>query len=221
MAITKNGGNVAVAGKNSCAVCGAYPNKLWDALKEISNDGHRITDVCLTDKGKWVVLFGTNGYRSEGLPKDMCDRLAEFHDDHETLLSVTINDKGEWVVISDKHFSSSSTEIQNWLNEGMAEYGNPLSVSITDDAGVAIFEKGRIWRGKYPKDLREAAKKSPFVPCIIRMAGTSWFFADETGAHYHYHMFERVGYFFKDPDSTPERPVFNKTTALKDSFKIQ
>ena len=33
-------------------------------------------------------------------------------------------------------------------------------------------------------------------------------------------QFERVGYFFKDPDSTPERPVFNKTTALKDSFKI-
>ena len=34
-------------------------------------------------------------------------------------------------------------------------------------------------------------------------------------------QFERVGYFFKDPDSTPERPVYNKTTALKDSFKIQ
>ena len=34
-------------------------------------------------------------------------------------------------------------------------------------------------------------------------------------------QFERVGYFFKDPDSTPDKPVFNKTTALKDSFKIQ
>ena len=34
-------------------------------------------------------------------------------------------------------------------------------------------------------------------------------------------QFERVGYFFKDPDSTPEKAVFNKTTALKDSFKIQ
>ncbi len=34
-------------------------------------------------------------------------------------------------------------------------------------------------------------------------------------------QFERVGYFFKDPDSTPDKPVYNKTTALKDSFKIQ
>ena len=33
-------------------------------------------------------------------------------------------------------------------------------------------------------------------------------------------QFERTGYFFRDPDSTPERSVFNKTVALKDSFKI-
>ena len=33
-------------------------------------------------------------------------------------------------------------------------------------------------------------------------------------------QFERLGYFFKDPGSTPERAVFNKTTSLKDSFKV-
>jgi len=32
-------------------------------------------------------------------------------------------------------------------------------------------------------------------------------------------QFERTGYYFKDPDSTPDHPVFNKTTALKDSYK--
>ena len=32
-------------------------------------------------------------------------------------------------------------------------------------------------------------------------------------------QFERTGYYFKDPDSTPAKPVFNKTTALKDSYK--
>ena len=31
-------------------------------------------------------------------------------------------------------------------------------------------------------------------------------------------QFERDGYFFKDPDSTPEHPVFNRTTTLKDSY---
>ena len=33
-------------------------------------------------------------------------------------------------------------------------------------------------------------------------------------------QFERTGYFFKDPDSTPGHPVFNKTVSLKDSFKF-
>ena len=32
-------------------------------------------------------------------------------------------------------------------------------------------------------------------------------------------QFERLGYFAKDQDSTPEKFVFNKTTGLKDTFK--
>ena len=34
-------------------------------------------------------------------------------------------------------------------------------------------------------------------------------------------QFERVGYYVKDADSTPEKAVFNKTTSLKDSFKVE
>ena len=33
-------------------------------------------------------------------------------------------------------------------------------------------------------------------------------------------QFERVGYYRKDPDSTPEKLVMNKTTSLKDGFKL-
>ncbi len=32
------------------------------------------------------------------------------------------------------------------------------------------------------------------------------------------YQFERLGYFCVDPDSTPERPVFNRTVTLKDSW---
>jgi glutaminyl-tRNA synthetase len=31
-------------------------------------------------------------------------------------------------------------------------------------------------------------------------------------------QFERQGYFTRDPDSTPERPVFNRTIGLRDTF---
>jgi glutaminyl-tRNA synthetase len=32
------------------------------------------------------------------------------------------------------------------------------------------------------------------------------------------YQFERLGYFAVDPDSTPGRPVFNRTVALKDAW---
>jgi glutaminyl-tRNA synthetase len=39
------------------------------------------------------------------------------------------------------------------------------------------------------------------------------------GTHY---QFERLGYFTVDPDSTPEKPVFNRTVSLKDEWaKVQ
>jgi glutaminyl-tRNA synthetase len=31
-------------------------------------------------------------------------------------------------------------------------------------------------------------------------------------------QFERQGYFVRDPDSTPEQPVFNRTIGLRDTF---
>ena len=34
-----------------------------------------------------------------------------------------------------------------------------------------------------------------------------------------YLQFQRIGYFNVDPDSTSEKPVFNKTVGLKDTWK--
>ncbi|MBQ3722926.1 MAG: glutamine--tRNA ligase/YqeY domain fusion protein [Bacteroidales bacterium] len=34
-------------------------------------------------------------------------------------------------------------------------------------------------------------------------------------------QFERVGYFYRDPESTTNHPVFNKTVSLKDSYKVE
>ncbi|MBQ1885731.1 MAG: glutamine--tRNA ligase/YqeY domain fusion protein [Bacteroidales bacterium] len=34
-------------------------------------------------------------------------------------------------------------------------------------------------------------------------------------------QFERTGYFFKDPDSTPDNLVYNRTVTLKDTFKMK
>ena len=40
----------------------------------------------------------------------------------------------------------------------------------------------------------------------------------ETGTSF---QFLRTGYFCKDPDSTPELPVYNRTVGLRDTFAKQ
>ena len=36
-----------------------------------------------------------------------------------------------------------------------------------------------------------------------------------SGEHY---QFERIGYFVADPDSTPEKPVFNRAVTLRHAW---
>ena len=39
-----------------------------------------------------------------------------------------------------------------------------------------------------------------------------------TQAPLSYLQFQRIGYFNIDPDSTPEKPIFNRTVSLKDTW---
>jgi glutaminyl-tRNA synthetase len=50
--------------------------------------------------------------------------------------------------------------------------------------------------------------------CMLEPAAVS---ANEDGAV----QFERLGYFHRDPDSVPGRPVFNRVVGLKDSYARQ
>ena len=182
VALTTNGGNVAIAGDNGWAICGSFPTELRDALRRVSNDGCRITDVCLTDEGKWVILLGEEGFLSNDLPEKMYNMLSRYHRNLETLISATLNDKGDWVVISDSHYGTSSNEIRSWLRVGVSKYGRPWSVSITNEAKVAVFERGYSFSGNYPRGVREAINQSQFDARVIKIADdNSWFFADETG----------------------------------------
>ena len=158
------------------------------AIKEIRTKDYRINDVSLTDAGKWVVIFGGNGIRKNGIPDAMYDALVKFHDNGEEIYCASLNDVGDWVVISDKHYKASSTELMDWLKENSAKYGELMYVSITDEAQVAVFDCGYAIRGKYPKDMWDALIKTGFSVRVVKMAGDSWFFADETGSRYQYSM---------------------------------
>ena len=182
-AITKKTGDVAISKNNAYICTGAYPRGLGKALEEINSARHRISDVCLTDAGNYVVLFGRNGYRGNGLPMRMSDVLTEYNNNNEKLYCAALNDAGDWVVVSDKHYNASSAEFVDWLKSGQSKYGQLRYVAITNDARIAIFEHGHLATGNCPKDLLAAFDKSGFHPEVVKIARDSWFFADKTGKH--------------------------------------
>lgn len=64
------------------------------------------------------------------------------------------------------------------------------------------------------KDYKDFLNPESLV--VVKGYAESALLEDESGIAV---QFERVGYYVKDSDSTPEHPVFNRTVTLKDSYK--
>ena len=96
-------------------------------------------------------------------------------------------------------------------------------------AEVRLYD--RLWKLENPRDemaaIRESqncdavtAMKQIVNPDSLTILKNCYIepFAT-TMAPLSYLQFQRIGYFNVDPDSTPEKPVFNKTVGLKDTWK--
>ena len=96
----------------------------------------------------------------------------------------------------------------HWVS---AEYGKPVELRLYD----TLFTEADMSAIPEDKDYKDFLNPQSLVvtqglaePALLEDDG-------ELAV-----QFERVGYFIKDADSTPEKAVFNKTVALKDSFKF-
>ena len=182
VAITETNGDLMLYGRNGYATTSCCPSGLQNALRELNQKNELIDDVVLTKNGKWLILYGNNGFRTSGCPDDLWDKInGDFSD--EVVNSVTFNDKGEWIIITENYFSSSSAKIQSWLKKGNEQYGQLWAACITNDAMVAVYANGYQYQGNVPEDLKEALSKSKLDVFRIKIAGSSWFYADEDGSY--------------------------------------
>ena len=76
-----------------------------------------------------------------------------------------------------------------------------------------------------PEDAEEETDKKDFISRlnpeslkVFRGYAEKVVAEAETGTSF---QFLRTGYFCKDPDSTPELPVYNRTVGLRDTFSKQ
>ena len=96
----------------------------------------------------------------------------------------------------------------HWVS---SDYAKPVELRLYDRL-FTLADMSQVPEDKDYKDFLNP-KSLEVVTGWAEPASTE----DESGIAV---QFERVGYFFRDKDSTPEKPVFNKTVALKDSFKF-
>ena len=96
------------------------------------------------------------------------------------------------------------------------------------DAEVRLYD--RLWSAENPRDemaaIREAkgcdaleAMKEMINPDSLKiLTGCKVEKYLATRKPLDYLQFQRIGYFNIDPDSTPEKPIFNRTVSLKDTW---
>ena len=96
----------------------------------------------------------------------------------------------------------------HWVS---AEYGKPVELRLYD----TLFTEADMSAIPEDKDYKDFLNPQSLV--VTQGLAEPALLEDDGALAV---QFERVGYFIKDADSTPEKPVFNKTVALKDSFKF-
>ena len=186
VAITKSNGDVMLYGRNGWAATSCCPSGLQNALRELHDKSELIDDIVLTENGKWLILYGNNGFKGSGVPDNLWRKITgDFR--NEVVLSATFNDYGDWIIITKDYYSSSSTWIQNWLIDGANDYGQLWAACVTNDAMVAVYEHGYSFYGNVPEKLKTALRETDLDVFRLKIAGTAWFFADKHGS-YRYNM---------------------------------
>ena len=187
VAITRSGGDIVVCGKNDWAASGCS-RAITDALQKIASDNETISDVCLTEMGRFVVLYGRNAGQWNDIPRDMEIVLRTYNANDEELYSATLNDAGDWIVVSSEHYACSATWLKEWLADGGRKYGILRAAAVSTDAAVAVYDEGFKFSGNVPEDLKDALRKADFDVQIIKIAGPAWFFASKYGYNYRANM---------------------------------
>lgn len=131
---TDTGGDLALNGKNDYAYTAGIPQALADALEKYHDDDDYIDDVQLTEDGEWLILVGKNGCQWSNIPSKLESKLRQWNEAEETITSVTFNDDGDWIAVSTDHVASSSTDMDDWIKEGIETHGQLWAAHLTNDA---------------------------------------------------------------------------------------
>ena len=183
VAISQTNGDIAINGGNGYEADGVPPKMIKDIM-EIRNIQRPIQDICITENGDYVIIYGDNGLKcSNDIPDAMFNSLIKMNDNCERITSAALNDNGDWIVISESHFETSNPELDDLVNQGLAQHGTLHSACLTNNSCIIVYENGYKTQGSFPETFTKALNSTDINVYRIKIAGDSWFFADKEGRY--------------------------------------
>jgi len=180
--ITATKGNIAVSDKNGYAISGEFPPEMYDVIVEASKNQRPVTDMVLTEAGKFLVLIGRNGYAAKGIPKKLDARLKEINAADGEVISVSFNDNEDWIVVAADAVYANISYI-NDLQSIADKNGRIMTAHLTNNGIAIVCKNGVYLYGDFPAALPETIRKTTFPIYRVKFADDgAYFISDRTGS---------------------------------------
>ncbi len=119
--------------------------KITEKLKEINTANQTIHCITFTSFGGYAILFGTNGYSTNGLPKNALAKLKELHDNKKDIKQIAFTPTGGYIILYGKS-GFSSVSVNKKMTDKLLELnknGNSIdNVSFSPNGGyIIIYDK--------------------------------------------------------------------------------
>lgn len=190
-AITETGDGLVIYASNGyqfqgCSSC----TGLKDKVSQYNNDRKRITDVTINKYGHYVIIYGKNGYGSDGLPSKFLDALSERNEDGDKILSVSLDDSDNWAYVTEKYFRASNEGDHAFIKEAAEKFGMVKSVCITLK-GIAVCCANGIYFKGVPKGVVDRILdlcNEGYYPQVIKFTDSGTCLITDGDKQYQYYM---------------------------------
>ncbi|MCL2510977.1 MAG: hypothetical protein FWF09_02890 [Bacteroidales bacterium] len=180
--ITATHGNIAVSDKNAYAISGEFPPEMYEVIAEAAENQRPVTDMVLTESGKFLVAIGRNGYAAKGIPEKLDARLKEINAADGEIISVSFNDNGDWIVVASDAVYGIVAGISD-LQSIAEKNGRILTGHLTDNGVAIVCENGVYLYGNVPDALPETIRKTTFPIYRVKFADDgAYFLSDKEGS---------------------------------------
>lgn len=188
--ITEAGAGVGISGNNAYTITAGTPEGMKDKIKELNGDrsnNYKILDLHVTENNNYMLIYGKNGWASNGAPQGLRDALRKYHDEGDTFTSISFNDNGLWGFVSIEHIDGDDVT-SAFLKKALENFGKVISVCITNYGRIACCENG-VYYENVPQNLVQKLQEISFKPKYIKFTDNGlYLITGEKESQYAYFM---------------------------------